>query len=987
MKSKIFFRYKNLLIILFLAVAAPIALQAAPSFAEKTNKTQNKAPSYTAADQNRCWPHEKSDFTPDPEVIFDSLENGLRYVIMKNQKPEDRVRMHMVVDAGSFHETEDQRGIAHFLEHMLFNGTSNFPPGELVKYFQRIGMAFGPDVNGSTGFYQTVYDLDLPAGDKESLEEAMLVFHDFAAEALLKQQEVVKERSVILSEKQTRDSPGYRTFKKTLKFELPEARISARMPIGIEPVIRNTGRELLKEFYDTWYRPERLTLVMVGDFEPETAKDLLAARFADLEARADQMPAPKFGPVKHKGIKPFYHHEPEAGNSRVAIETVEKQTMPADSSRYQEKRLLSQMANSIVGHRLNAMLEESDPPFTDAWIRSGHYLRFVKSSEIAADCDPEDWQKAFSAIEQVLRKALEHGFTESEVRRVQKEYNTRLEQAAKKAGTRRSSDIARDIIKKLSDNRVYQSPGQRLELLQPAVNSATPGSLHEAFKQEWTAGHRLLLVTGNADLSEADDSPEEAIRKVYEQSRRQPVKKPKKGAKVEFPYLLPPAGEGKIKKRQHIEDLGITRVVFDNGVTLLVKKTDFKDDQVLTAVSFGGGESAEPSENPALAEMTREVINLSGLGRLTREALKQALAGKNTSVRLEVEEDKFVFSADSVPEETRLMFELLYAHIKDPAFRVSARSRAIKRFKQRYESLSRSVQGAMELEGMRFFAGGDSRFGLPPIKAVENTELEDIRDWIKPALENAPLEIAVVGDINEEQVIREAGRFFGSLAQRNETLQPSDNSSPVFPKGKELNLSVPTRISKALLVTAYPTTDIWDIEKTRRLSILSRIFSDRMRIKIREEMGAAYSRTAFNKPGRAYPDYGILAGYIITDPEKITPVEEALKEIAADLHKNGAGEDELARALKPTLTGIREQLKTNEYWLDTVLKGAARHPVQLEWSRSIKDDYGQITVKDVNRMAQKYLKNKVSATIRIRPESAEQANVKENRKDNDNRNN
>lgn len=978
MKLTTFLRSKGLLI-LGLAVLVFFACQDALSFGDQDLKNRDKTYAGKQLNQARCWPHEKSDLAPDPDVVFGTLENGIRYVIRKNKTPENRVKMHLIVDAGSFHETAGQRGIAHFLEHMLFNGTGNFPPGELVKYFQRIGMAFGPDVNGSTGFYQTIYHLDLPRGDKETLKEAMLVMHDFAAEALLEQKEVEKERFVILSEKQTRDSPDYRTFKKTFKFELPEARLPERLPIGIEPVIRSTDRTLLKNFYDTWYRPERLTLVIVGDFNPKTAEKALEHRFAALEARAPQKPNPEFGQVKHKRIKPFYHHEPEAGKTRVTIETVEKESMPADSGRYQKKRLAAQMANSIVGHRLNAILEEAEAPFTDAWIRSGYYLRFVRSAEISANCDPGDWQKAFSAIEKELRGALEHGFTESEAKRVQKEYNTRLTEAIKKSGTRRSRDIAREILSSLSNSRVYQSPQQRLKLLQPAVNSATPQSLHKAFKKEWSAGNRLLLVTGNTDLSGAKDSPKQLIRTDYRQSRRQPVKKPGEKGQVQFPYLAPPADEAKIRTRQNIEDLGITRVAFGNNVSLLVKKTDFKDNQVLAAVSFGQGESAEPEDNPALAEMTRGVINLSGLGQLTPEELRRALADKNTSVSFDVEKDKFVFSAVSVPEETGLMFELLYSHIKDPAFRASARRRTVNRFRQQYESLSRSVQGAMELEGMRFLAGGDTRFGLPPLKAIENTGLEDIRNWIKPVLENAPLEIAVVGDINVEQVIREAAGFFGSVRTKKETRQPSKDRKPQFPRGEELDLSVPTRISKALLVTAYPTTDIWDIEKTRRLSVLSRIFSDRMRIKIREKMGAAYSKTAFNKPSRAYQNYGIFAGYIITDPEKIAPVERALKQIAADLHENGAGEDELTRALKPTLTGIREQLETNQYWLDTVLKGASVHPEQLGWSRTIKEDYKNITLKDVNRMAKKYLKNKASATIRIRPQSPEQADKKENR--------
>ncbi|MFP4649779.1 MAG: M16 family metallopeptidase [Desulfobacterales bacterium] len=944
------------------------------SDAEKQQRHNGEAP---------LWPHEQSDLDPDPDAVFGSLENGFRYVIIQNKKPENRVRMHLVTDAGSFHEKNNQRGMAHFLEHMLFSGTENFPPGELIKYFQRIGMDFGPDVNGRTGFYETVYDLDLPQGDKDSLEEAMLVMHDFAASALLEQEEVVKERSVILAEKRTRDSPDYRTFKKTLKFELPEARISKRMPIGTKEVIRNTDSEDLKAFYDTWYRPERLTLVMAGDFDMQTAENLIENRFSGLRERAEQKAEPGFGSVDHEGVKPFYHHESEAGGTRVAIETVEKQPTPEDSSSYRKKRLYADMAGQIVQNRLNSMLDEPGTPFTDARISSGHYLRFVKSSEIAADCDPGDWEAAFSAIEKSLRKALEHGFTESEVRRVKKEYTTRLQQEAKKAGTRESGDISREIIKTLNKDRVFQSPQQQLELLQPAVDAATPGDLHKAFKKEWSPDHRLLLVTGTADLSGTKRSPEKKIRDAYAQSRKQTVEKPEEGSLVEFPYLLPPAGKAGILAREDMDDLGVTRVVFENGVTLFLKKTDFKDNELLAAVSFGNGESAEPEDNPALAEMTSEVINLSGLGQLGREELKQALSGKDTSVSFDVEEDKFVLSASSVPEETRLMFELLYAQIKDPAFREAARNRAVNRFKQSYSSLSHSVQGALELEGMRFLAGGDARFGLPPLENIKNTDIEAIKDWVKPELENAPMELAVVGDMDKEKVIEQAARFIGSLPERRGKARPKDIRPPDFPQGEKLEISVPTKISKALLVTAYPTTDTWDIKETRRLSVLSRILSDRMRLKIREEMGSSYAQSASHRPSRAYPGYGILAGYTILDPGEMNSVQEAFREIAADVHENGTDEDELKRALEPTLTGIREQLKTNEYWLDTVLKGAARHPVQLDWSRSIKSDYKKITPGDVERMAEKYLVNEKSAIIRIRPESKERKQ-KENRNGNDN---
>ncbi|MCF8024026.1 MAG: insulinase family protein [Desulfobacteraceae bacterium] len=959
MKTKTFSSSKRL----FWAALAALAISAFLFVSLAAAQTTQKTP------QNRSWPHENSDLSPSSNLIFGALDNGFRYIMMKNAKPEDRVSMHLAVDAGSFQETENQRGVAHFLEHMLFNGTSNFPPGELIKYFQRIGMEFGPDVNGSTGFYQTVYDLDLPGGDKKMLSEAMLVMHDFAAEALLEQKDVIQERKVILAEKRTRDTPGYRTFKKTFKFELPHARVSKRLPIGIESVIKNTDRKLLKTFYDTWYRPERLILVVVGDFTPDTAEKLIRQQFSDLKPRAPQKPAPNFGQVNHKGIEPFYHHEPESGGTRVAIEAITKQPLKADTSEYQRSRLAADMANQIVNHRLEAMLNKPDTPFTDASISSGRYLKFVKSAEINADCAPKNWEQAFSAIEQSLRKALEHGFTASEVKRVQKEYTSRLKQEVKGASTRQSSHIAGQIIHHLNSELVFQSPRQRLDLLQPAIDATTPSSLHQEFKKQWAPGQRLLLVTGNADLTENSTPPEDRIKAVYMQSRKKQVKKPKNKEDVKFPYLAAPHEAGEIKNREKIEDLGVTRVVFENGVTLLVKKTDFKANQVLAAASFGYGESAEPSSKPALAEMSEKVINLSGLGQLNREELKQALAGKSTEVSFEVEEDKFVLSASSVPEETRLLFELLYAHLLDPGLRKQAHRLALDQFKQHYEYLSHSVQGAMPLKGSRFLAGGDPRFGLPPFEAVEKTGLPDIRKWIKPAFDNASVEVAVVGDINTDNIIREASVFFGSLPERTGNKEPENLQNPDFPEGKTTSISVPTKISKGLVVAAYPTTDIWNIEKTRRLSILSRIFSDRMRIRIREEMGASYSQTAYNKQSRVYSNYGVFAGYTVIDPDDAEAVEKAIKTIAENLSQNGATSDELKRALEPTLTGIKEQLKTNDYWINTVLKGAARHPVQLEWSRTLLKDYKSINVKDVNRMAETYLENPKAAVIRVRPAS------------------
>ncbi|MBU1138038.1 MAG: insulinase family protein, partial [Proteobacteria bacterium] len=228
------------------------------------------------------WAHEKSDLQPDPSLVFGRLDNGLRYVLKKNQEPKNRVAIYLGIQAGSLNESDTERGYAHFLEHMLFNGSIHFPPGKLVEYFQSIGMSFGGDINAHTGFDETVFDVILPSGSKEDIEQGLLVLSDYARGALLLDEEVKRELGVILAEKRSRDSAGYRSQVKEIEFSMKGTLLPERMPIGIVETLEKTDHAAIKRFYDAWYRPENMVLVLVGDFEPDTARALVENRFAPL---------------------------------------------------------------------------------------------------------------------------------------------------------------------------------------------------------------------------------------------------------------------------------------------------------------------------------------------------------------------------------------------------------------------------------------------------------------------------------------------------------------------------------------------------------------------------------------------------------------------------------------------------------------------------------------------------------------------------------
>ncbi len=917
------------------------------------------------------FPQAYSDLEPDPAVVWGQFENGFRYVLLENQRPEKRVHVHLMVEAGSFHEKASQRGLAHFLEHLLFCGTEHFPPGELIKYFQDIGMRFGNDANARTGFFRTVYDLHLPSGDRESLQKGLLVMQDYARGALIPEAEVDRERAVILAEKRTRDSVGYRTYKAALNFELAGARVTERLPIGLEKVIKEAGSDDLRLFYDTWYRPERLILVMVGDFDTAVAEKLLAEKFSGLAPRAPAQPVPDFGQVRHQGLSAFYHYEEEAGDTEVVLETIRQEPRPHDSLERVQQELIRNLAYRIVNYRLDALEESRQPPFLSASSGAGRVFREIVYSSISASCVPENWSQALEGIEQTLRQALLHGFTAAEVARVKKEVLASLDRAVKQAATRESGFLAAQLQGCLARDRVFQSPAQDRQLLAPVVEAVTPEQLHQALRTSWPEENRLILVTGKVAITEKTGRPEERILSVYKRSQEEAVSPPEEAEALQFPYLpAPPPGE--IVNRDYLKEIGVGRVTFASQVRLNYKKTDFKANQVIARVVFGAGESAEPSDQPALCELGTAVVNQSGFGKMKKEDVNRALAGKKAGIRFSVSPENFILKGQCASDELELLFQLFYTFFMDFGCRQEAYQQSLERFEQHYEELQHTISGAMTLEGYRFLAGGDTRIGMPAgYDRFSAVSLADIRDWVYQAVSQSVPEISVVGDFDEKSLIQAAAAYFGQKLFPPVPAPPSpERAGPDFPEGESCRLVVPTEIKKGLVDVCWPTDDFWDIHQTRRFSVLSDVITERMRQGIREEAGHSYSQYAYNDPSRAYPEYGVFHAVARIAPEAAEEVTSRIRAIIADIAENGVTAAELRRAKDPILTHIRQRVETNGYWLNSVLSGSTAHPEMLDWCRTFLSDYQAITVEEMNRLARRYFHNAESARVVIVPAEA-----------------
>ena len=339
-----------------------------------------------------------------------------------NKTPTDRVSMHLWVAIGSLMETDQEQGMAHFLEHMQFDGSTHFKPEELVKYFQRIGMQFGPDANAHTGYTETVYDILLPRGDNDSLAEAMWSWMNMrkALCCFLIRSRKKKKWSWRKNAHAIQPASGLCKRRSTLKCQGHCHRIVS--PLESAKTINNFDQTMLRRFYDTWYRPENMVLVIVGQFDPAKAQELAEKQFAHLKARRPEVPEPDLGTFEHRGVRAFFYPEKETGTATVRIETLEQKAQPRDSKEQQGLILLEDLANQIVNNRLDRILQEPDSPFTNADIGNGYFLQKFKYSAVEAECDANRWTETLQRVEKVLRQALNYGFTSSELKQAKKEY-------------------------------------------------------------------------------------------------------------------------------------------------------------------------------------------------------------------------------------------------------------------------------------------------------------------------------------------------------------------------------------------------------------------------------------------------------------------------------------------------------------------------------------------------------------------------------------
>src|SRR5262245_5930775 len=463
----------------------------------------------------RQWEHATSDVPVDPRIHFGALDNGLRWAWSKNGEPQKRCYLRLHVDVGSLAEEESERGMAHFLEHMAFNGSAHFPAGTLIEWFQKHGMAFGADTNASTDFSETVYKLDLPNADEATLREGLSVLRDFADGLLLAQDEIDREKGVIDGEERERDSAGWRVFLRELDQLYAGTRVAERLPIGKPEVRKGFTSASVASFYHKWYRPDAMTLVAVGDLGSLDPAPLFAEFFGEM--RAPDAPLPDEPPIGRAARfdRVVAIHEPEIPSVALSLERLEPwEEEPFTVAEYLEDLPLG-YARDMLDLRFSELAKKESAPFLGAGVQSAQALEVFDGEDLQISCAPEKWRAALATCEQELRRALEFGFQQAELDEVRAEALRGLDEAVEREPTAHSNALLGSILTAAEERFVPTDAKTRRSILKPAIEALTVEGCQAAMKTAWQRGELSLEASGNIDLGPQAD---EVLLAAYRES-------------------------------------------------------------------------------------------------------------------------------------------------------------------------------------------------------------------------------------------------------------------------------------------------------------------------------------------------------------------------------------------------------------------------------------------------------------------------------------
>lgn len=896
------------------------------------------------------------DLPTDPRLITGTLDNGFSYIILKHDNPPGRASAYMHVSSGSLNETDPQRGIAHYLEHMAFNGSENFKPGDVIPFFQSLGLTFGRHQNAFTSFDQTTYQLQLPDNQPETLDKALLFFSDVAFRLSLLPEEIDEERGIILEEKRTRLSAQQRIGEYILARLAPGSTFGERIPIGTEETIQSVQAPDFRDYYSRWYTASNMTLMVVADMDTDAVIDSIRRHFA----QAPQLPRPEDRPV---GVTPqaqsraIVATDDEVTQATVTISRIGPARPPVTDLRSFRDDLAERLAFECFNRRLGKKIDEGKLKMLRGSAGAGNQARALRQSAARASGRPAEWRVMLQDLALEVRRASAHGFKPWEVEDARRELLAGLQRAVERESTLPATAILGAMNARIAAGEPLMSARQRLDLAEKVLPTIEPQELTWIFSAAFDP--EALTFIAELPRSIIDGPPAPTEDQLIEIGRQAMSVTPaaEEQARADKPLLEKEPTPGTVVEQTTHEASGVTSAWLSNGVRIHHRFMDYFKNDVRISIALAGGELLESDSNRGVSRAAALAWTTPATRRLTPTDITDLMVGARINVSGVAGQDVMNLVVSGSPDDLERGMQLAHALLTEPVV-LQAPLDKLK------TSMIQAIRANKLDPGGRFgqlladtvYPQGDPRPRFPTEEHVERLNVEEAQAWLDQRLKDSPIEVSIVGDIPLDRALDLAARYLASLPERPRIAPDSYASQRRLPAPsgpREQAIELPTQSQKSMVMCGFGGPDTSSLDDVRRMNMAARILTTRMVKEVREADQLVYSISASSSPGEVFPGYGLFFASAPTDPQKVDRLVEKLESMYETFAKDGPTEEEVEVARRQQANVLDESMKTPPFW-SSQIAGLTYRDRNLDDILAGPDAYQSMTADEIREAFSRY---------------------------------
>lgn len=888
----------------------------------------------------------------DPRVRVGKLENGLTYYIQQNPKPESKVELRLAVNAGSILEDDDQLGLAHFTEHMAFNGTKNFEKNELISYLQSIGISFGGDLNAYTGFDETVYILPIPSDDEEKLRNGFLVLSDWAGGILMNEEDIDSERGIIVEEWRTGQGYTQRMRDQYFPVIFHNSRYAERLPIGKMEIVQNFEYETIRRFYRDWYRPDNMAVVAVGDVAPEKLEALILEYFGKLENPADPKERKLFEVPEHKETFVSIVTDKEAPGIQIQLFYKHK-ALPTQTKADYRNFLLRTFYGGMLTQRLDEIRQKPDAPFIFAGTGYGNFVRDLDYFSASGVVATGKIEAGIQSLIMENERVAQFGFTQAELDRVKRAVLNNAERSFKEMDKIESRSIVNRYVNHFLEGNFADGEAWKYEFYKEIIPNITLEEINGLANQLVRDENRVIVIT--APDSEKENLPSEkavlALFDAVDQMKIEPYQEKLLADKLIQDLPRP----GKITESKHIPSIDIHEILLSNGVKVFVKTTDFKNDEILFSATGKGGVSLYEENDHYTANYAGVLINVMGIGDFSPSDLRKILAGKTVSVTPNIGLYSQNIAGSFSPKEMETAMQLIHLNFTAPRKDQELFDVYIANQKTQLASAQANPDYLFSKQVSKILANGHPRAtGIFDPEDLDKIDLDrGLEMYADRFAKAANFEFFFTGNIDLETFKPMLEQYIGSLPSQPDSLDNFRDLGIRTPKGRSESIHVGTDEKSQVIMLFSGETD-YDRKKAADLIYLGEILTIKLIESLREQIGGVYGVGANGSMG-IFPvgNFSFSIGFPCSPDMVDKLIEAAWAEVKA-IQEIGPTEEDLNKVKEKRRISLEENLKRNSYWLGQL---SAVRTYNLSWEALLDGQKAieSMTKERIQKAAQEFL--------------------------------